>query len=342
MRSNVIAVFIDSNQLYTNQTNDFSEVWSYKQIDRFVEKIESADLYEYIKLVIPSIVFAELHKQQIEQYKVKSAEVKKYVFPAWKIEHGLNADEYKEWIEEEHETHAKLGKRGMVDFEIAEAPLNCFESVIERAIDKKAPFEGKDKQSDKGFKDVLIWETILEYKRRNPQENIIWITQDKQCKSDSLKNEYRSLFDEEITVCTSRDDFEDHLNELIKAFGIDALPLEDSPVDILVKNYFGFFLFNKAHEIAAVNDIPLWRGHHFEIPVLDVENVSDSDYIAYVQLRVSWGRSDSWDISFELFLTLEDDYADIEYRNDKRGLVIRERDFLEEVEDIGLDDSQEN
>lgn len=338
----MIAVFIDSNQLYVNQICDFSQIWSYKLIDRFVDKIESADLYEHVKIIIPSIVFAELHKQQIEQYKAKTNDIKNLTFPAWKIEQGQNAEEYKEWLKEEHEKNARLGKRGMVDFDIAEVPLDSFESVIERAIEKKAPFEGKDKQSDKGFKDVLIWETILEYKRKNPEESIIWITHDKQCKGDSLKKEYSSLFNEEITFCKSCDDFENQLNELIRSFGIDAKLLENSPIDILVNNYFSFFLFNKAHEIALANDIPLLPGHSFDIPVLNIENTSDSEYIAFVQLRVLWREIDSWDISFELFLTLEDDHADVEYRNDNRGLIIRERELLEEVEDIGLDDSQEN
>lgn len=338
----MIAVFIDSNQLYVNQIQDFSQVWSYGQIDQFVDKIESADLYEYVKIVIPSIVFAELHRQQIEQYKAKTDEVKKLIFPAWKIEYGPSTHEYKEWLEKEHDSLSKLNKRGMVDFEIVEVPPTCFESVIDRAIEKRAPFEGKDKQSDKGFKDALIWETILQYKRRHPEESIIWVTHDKQCKSKSLVFEYRDLFDEEIIFCNARNEFEELLNELIKTLEIDAKPIKRSPKDILAKAYFGFFLFNKANEIAAINDIPLIEGTHFDIPILDIENISDSEYTAFVQLRVMWRDIESWDISFELFLRLEDDHADVEYRNDKRGIVVREREFLEEVEGIDLDDPQKN
>ena len=45
---------------------------------------------------------------------------------------------------------------------------NIFPNIIKRAIEKKLPFkiigEGKNaKASDKGFKDVLLWETLLEF-----------------------------------------------------------------------------------------------------------------------------------------------------------------------------------
>lgn len=41
--------------------------------------------------------------------------------------------------------------------------VDYFHSIIDDAISKKPPFEGKDKQSDKGFKDTLIWYSILQY-----------------------------------------------------------------------------------------------------------------------------------------------------------------------------------
>lgn len=38
-----------------------------------------------------------------------------------------------------------------------------FDSIVDRAFEKKPPFEGKDKKSDKGFKDALLWESIFEF-----------------------------------------------------------------------------------------------------------------------------------------------------------------------------------
>ena len=54
----------------------------------------------------------------------------------------------------------------------------CFTRIVERAFEKKAPFEGKEKNSDKGFKDVLIWESILELVEINPKSEIIFYSQD--------------------------------------------------------------------------------------------------------------------------------------------------------------------
>lgn len=40
---------------------------------------------------------------------------------------------------------------------------NVFPRIIERALNKKPPFKVVDKYSDKGFKDVLLWETLLDF-----------------------------------------------------------------------------------------------------------------------------------------------------------------------------------
>lgn len=328
----MIAVFIDSNHLFSNNDLDFSRVWSHERLDQYAEIIESVDLYEQIKIVIPSIVFSELHKQQVEKYKAKSEEIKKLVLPAWKIEDGLSIQKYKEWIEKEHRAFVELGVRGMVTCETAEVPLDCFKNVIARAIEKKAPFEGKDKQSDKGFKDVLIWETIIDYKNRHPEERVIWITQDKRCGNDFLKKEYTDSFKEEIEICRTREEFETVLNKVLEYLGIDAKPLIESKEESLVKAYFCFFLFNKAREIASLNGIPMLRGIHFDILALDIETESDTEYVAFVQLEAMYDEVSTWELSIKLNLTLEDDCAYVEYRNAMRGLVITERELLSEVD----------
>lgn len=334
MSHQMIAVFVDSNHLFTSNNPDFSKVWSHERLDQFVEMIERADLYEDVKIIIPSVVFSELHKQQVDKYKEKSEELRRLKLPAWKIEYGMDTHAYRRWVEKEHKAFLSPGKRGMVICEIAEVPSGCLPNVIDRAIEKKAPFEGKDKKSDKGFKDALIWETIIDYKKRHSEESVIWITQDKQCGNDCLKNEYNYLFNEEIRICKTKEEFKDVLNGALKSLGIDAKPLKESKEELLVKAYFDYFLFNKAHEIVSMNDIPIMRETHFQVLALDIESKSDTEYVAVVRLLVMFGEASTWTLSFELNLTLEDDCAYVEYKNDMRGLVMTERELLSEVEDI--------
>ena len=49
----MIAVFIDSNSLFTKPHRDFSKIWTHEKLDVYIEMIESADLYDHVKLVIP-------------------------------------------------------------------------------------------------------------------------------------------------------------------------------------------------------------------------------------------------------------------------------------------------
>lgn len=42
-----------------------------------------------------------------------------------------------------------------------------FTQIVNDAIEKKSPFEGKEKQSDKGFKDVLIFYSMMSYAKKN-------------------------------------------------------------------------------------------------------------------------------------------------------------------------------
>lgn len=51
-------------------------------------------------------------------------------------------------------------------------------AVLARAYEKKAPFLTEDKASDKGFKDALIWESILAYFKDNGENEVLLITDD--------------------------------------------------------------------------------------------------------------------------------------------------------------------
>ena len=84
-------------------------------------------------------------------------------------------------------------------------PISCkLDSIIERAINKRQPFEGKEKQSDKGFKDAVIWESLLQYKRNNPGNKLVYYSCDKRF-SDELKIEYKKIFNEEIEIISTEE-----------------------------------------------------------------------------------------------------------------------------------------
>jgi hypothetical protein len=66
-----------------------------------------------------------------------------------------------------------------------------FDSIVKRAFEKRPPFEGSEGGSDKGFKDALLWESILEYNSIHQELNMILYSSDKLF-CDELIHEFKS------------------------------------------------------------------------------------------------------------------------------------------------------
>lgn len=68
----------------------------------------------------------------------------------------------------------------------------CFDEVYKRAISKMPPFNDASKSSDKGFKDTLIWISILDYAKNNGDQNFIFLTKDKGfiTQKETLKDDF--------------------------------------------------------------------------------------------------------------------------------------------------------
>lgn len=75
---------------------------------------------------------------------------------------------------------------------------NRFSSIVNRALNKKAPFLGAKGSSDKGFKDAVIWESILEYALKN-KGDYIFISDDKGFKEELIL-EFRQVTGLQIEI----------------------------------------------------------------------------------------------------------------------------------------------
>lgn len=128
-----------------------------------------------------------------------------------------------------------------------------FASITNRAFEKQPPFLGVDKESDKGFKDALLWESILELKSNKPQSKIIFYSKDNDF-CDALTNEFQKLFNDEIFICKNESEVGERLKIWAKA--IDEyvhIPEDDSEeeFDFELKLHLPTRLEKKANELAA-------------------------------------------------------------------------------------------
>ena len=78
---------------------------------------------------------------------------------------------------------------------------NRFESIVNRAFGKLPPFEGKDKKSDKGFKDALLWESILEFSLTHRNSKIIYYSKDNAFGEFLLKEFAENVSDSSLFIC---------------------------------------------------------------------------------------------------------------------------------------------
>ena len=58
------------------------------------------------------------------------------------------------------------------------------EIVIDRIYDRKAPFRQNEKNKDAGYKDFLIWNTVLKLARTNSDQEVVLVTADRDFTKD--------------------------------------------------------------------------------------------------------------------------------------------------------------
>ena len=191
----MICVFLDTNILHSKST-DFTKARFAEKLEELIGEIEVNDLYTYVKLVIPQLVISELRKQQIDDCSNTVKDLRKTKVTSQVIEFPKN---YEETCDKVFNDTLDGLHNGIVKVDIAPYPPNeALQGLIQRVISKLPPFEGKDKESDKGFKDALIWESLLDYKKRNTKDVLVLYSKDKRITDALLEKEYKGLFGEEI------------------------------------------------------------------------------------------------------------------------------------------------
>lgn len=200
-----ISIIIDSNICHRGENFcDFKTFNLGAKVDNLITWIQYIR-GENINVVVPEMVLKELEKQRIDLYKKKILEFNKFIenysFPNLEIICNYQKDfDYSKYYKEIFRDFI-LSQNSIVEI----MPISCkLDSIIERAINKRQPFEGKEKQSDKGFKDAVIWESLLQYKRNNPGNKLVYYSCDKRF-SDEIKIEYKKIFNEEIEIISTEE-----------------------------------------------------------------------------------------------------------------------------------------
>ena len=193
----MIDVFIDTNILHS-RNEQLDKALFVEKLKEIIEEIEINDIYTEVKILLPRMVLNELYQQQLEIYDDWNKKLENVSMPNMQYDSSFNYGEYLETI---FKKAIKELKQGIVAVEVVDFPASDrFDSIISRAIKKEPPFEGKEKHSDKGFKDALIWESIKEYKGKHINDMIVFYCNDNLLASNALIKEFKEDFRDEIYI----------------------------------------------------------------------------------------------------------------------------------------------
>lgn len=194
--------------------------------------IEQLDIYNQVTAAIPSVVWKEMERQIIEKHdellKNYKSTITKKLFPEYSV-YENPAINYPEYIKTRiGEYKEEISKSLNEVIEIPIASNNRFESIVNRAFSKLPPFEGKDKKSDKGFKDALLWESVLEFALRHHNSKIIYYSKDNAFGEFLMKEFAENVSNSSLFICKNESEVKTQLEMWAKEIDkYSYQPIED-------------------------------------------------------------------------------------------------------------------
>lgn len=192
-------VFFDTNFLRRKNINDFSKFHFGTPFEDFIDFLGTNDVLDYYKINISEITIEELKKQVNDEYK---DELLKFTesYNKFKNIHNIkfNVDE-----DLKYDGILKRLMREYIEFyniNVVEIKSISLQNLLNRAINKNKPFIGEKGNSDKGFKDAVLWESIIEYAKKTENKRFILFTKNVQDFPKELEDEFKSFTNKKIEI----------------------------------------------------------------------------------------------------------------------------------------------
>ena len=227
-------LIFDTNALFQayEKKADFTTFNFNATFENVIDMINRLDIYNQVTIAIPSVVWNEMEKQIIEKHDellvTYKSTISKKQFPEYSIRENPTIN-YPEYIKIKIEEYKKeISGRGNSVIEIPIASNNRFKSIVNRAFSKLPPFEGKGKKSDKGFKDALLWESVLEFALQHRNSKIIYYSKDNAF-GEFLLNEFaENISDSSLFICKNESEVKTQLEAWAKEIDkYSYQPIED-------------------------------------------------------------------------------------------------------------------
>ncbi len=120
---------------------------------------------------------------------------------------------------------------------------DVFEAILKRAYNKVAPFSETEK-SDKGFKDTVLWLSMITYFKENGEDEILFLTDDNGfiSKVDELKKEFEECTNKKIQI-----EKNSHIDKMSKESNNEIIPKKEIPNIDSIRVQLRDLLFDICH-----------------------------------------------------------------------------------------------
>lgn len=258
--------------------NSFKFGSYFEEIESFINK---KGIFKFIEFAIPKMVFEELLKQKIRSYSSDVKVFSKIFELLTDLPYPNKAENrmfditfnYKAHIEGEARQYLSKKNVKLIEIPEDETQKEIFQSIIRKAVNTTNPFKRHGKRSDVGFKDTLIWESILNYRPITNFEKIIFFTND-ECFNEDCEKEFKNRFKKNILVRNTASDVKADLSKSYWYYiqNYDLIKFSESP-------YFKSKLDEKILGGSLVMGSKTYRIVRFDLldPCLTIEKVEDSE-----------------------------------------------------------------
>jgi hypothetical protein len=177
--------------------SEFKELKSY---------VKDKGLSEFIDTAIPDVAVQELLQQKVEQYSEDIEDItgirsRLSELPGVDFSRvSLPAKDFdcKEHLDPKMAEFVRSNEFTVMDIEEEEFG-HILKEVMRRAIERRSPFRGSKNSPDIGFKDVMIWESILNYRNYGKYDKVIFFTADSGF-DEKCAAEFESKVKKEIVI----------------------------------------------------------------------------------------------------------------------------------------------
>lgn len=295
-------VILDTNKLRNNfeWEKDYSMFEPKGDFIKIIEFIEQNNLQNSIFIGITDMVLEELISTRCENFNqqinnLKSSIKKLGNMPCCDFSKvGIPEDSYSydDYIRKKIEEYMSSKKFILILHLDKEKYAQTMSSIIKKFVKKEKPFS----DSGKGFKDAIIWETILNLKNIDDYFSVFFLTENIKDFEKSLQEKYKETFSKDLNLETNTDLLIASLQNIYKIYvnypEIIKFLKTDYFSSLLSGYLFGIDFKVKKLHIESILDIEDFNEEDFEWSEIESEtytkdNLSNLKNISIVFLNDS-------------------------------------------------------